>query len=308
MPRFNRYDVRRGYLSPAYFHCFLSILMLLVLAPVAYGQSGWVRQKGEVFGQLSYTRFQSDQYFNLNEEEVITSSFMQSNINLYAEYGVTEHLTIVTNMPQLRGHGFETTEVVRGIGDLRIDARYGILQQKLPIAFGIGVEVPLARADRFATNQDGLGVINLPTGDGEWNFWATMAISASLHPLPAYVNLSGGVNKRTSYDGVALRDQWVANSQVGYLFFQKLWTQASLGVMQSLGEAEGLVSFVRGDGTAFTQYGISLAYKLNDYWNIGLQYYNNADFLVRRANVYSAPTLGLSFSFQKGLIPSNNTN
>ena len=302
----NKHDVRPRYPSRTYFQYLLALVFLLVVSPVVYGQSGWVRQKGEVFGQLSLARFQSDRYFNLDEEEVSTSTFMQNNLYLYAEYGVTEHLTIIANMPLLRGHGFETTDPVWGTGDLRIDAKYGILQQTLPISFGIGVEAPVARANRFAENEDGLGNVNLPTGDGEWNFWATVAVSASLHPLPAYINLSGGFNKRTSYDGINLRDQWVANSQAGYLFFQKLWLQLSLGVAQSLGEAEGLVSFVRGDGTAFTQYGLSLAYELNDQWSLGLQYYNNADFLIRRANVYSAPTLGLTLSFQKGFIPSDN--
>lgn len=288
----------------SFFFPALFILTLITSLSV-YGQSGWVRQKGEIFSQLSIAGFQSDRYFTLDEEEISTATFMQSNLYLYAEYGVTEHLTIIANMPLLRAQGFETTETIRGTGDLRIDAKYGILQQKLPIAFGLGLEAPVARANRFAENEDGLGSINLPTGDGEWNFWATVAVSASLHPLPAYVNLSGGFNKRTSYEGLELQDQWVANSQLGYLFFQKLWMQASLGVAQSLGEAEGSVSFVRGDGTAFTQYGFDLVYKLTDYWNIGLQYYNNADFLVRRANVYSAPTLGLTLSFQKGLIPSS---
>ena len=234
-------------------HCRMSYVLsaLFVLSLITgasvYGQSGWVRQKGEVFGQLSLAGFQSDRYFNLEEEEIPTAAFMQSNLYLYAEYGLTEHLTIIANMPLLRSQGFETTETIRGTGDLRIDAKYGILQQKLPISFGIGVEAPVARANRFAENEDGLGNINLPTGDGEWNFWATVAVSASLHPLPAYINLSGGFNKRTSYDGIRFRDQWVANSQLGYLLFQKLWLQASLGVAQSLGEAEGLVSFVRGD-------------------------------------------------------------
>jgi hypothetical protein len=288
--------------------CFSLWLLMLCLSvgQSAYGQSGWVRQKGEVFSQLSLAGFQSDRYFNLEEEEVNTAAFMQRNLFLYAEYGVTEHLTIIANIPLLRSQAFETTETILGTGDLRIDAKYGILQQTLPISFGLGLEAPLARANRFAENEDGLGSINLPTGDGEWNFWATVAVSASLHPLPAYINLSGGFNKRTSYQGMNFQDQWVANSQVGYLLFQKLWLQASLGLAQSLGEADGLVSFVRGDGTAFTQYGFSVAYKLSENWNIGLQYYDNADLIIRRANVYHAPTLGITLSFQKGLISSNN--
>lgn len=262
-------------------------------------QSGWVKKKGESFTQISLATASSDTYYNLDEVATTTTKFRQSNLYLYSEYGLFDHLTLIANVPLLRANDFETTETVWGIGDLRLDAKYGFLQHILPIAISAGIEIPTAKANRFAANQDGFGNINLPTGDGEWNFWTTLAISGSLHPLPAYVNLSGSYNNRTSFEGQKFKDQWTVNAQLGYQFFHKLWLQLAMGVQQTIGEPEGLVSFVRGDGTSFTQYGFSLNYELTKNWGVGVQYYNNADFLVQRANVYEAPTLGISMFFQK---------
>ncbi|MEK6479501.1 hypothetical protein WJR50_18295 [Catalinimonas sp. 4WD22] len=270
----------------------------LLIQLEARAQSAWVRKKAETFTQLSISSYQSDRYYNLDGEMVTTTDFAQHNLYFYSEYGLTEKLTIIANLPLLRAHGFTSTETIWGVGDLRVDAKYGFLQEILPISISVGVEAPIAKPNRFAENQDGLGSINLPTGDGEWNFWSTLAISGSLHPLPAYINLSGSYNKRTSFEGQHFKDQWVANAQFGYQFFQKLWLQLSVGVQNTIGEPEGLVSFVRGDGTAFTQYGANLSYQLTNEWGIGLQYYNNADFLVKRVNVYESPTFGISVFFQ----------
>ncbi|WP_277479606.1 hypothetical protein [Catalinimonas alkaloidigena] len=270
----------------------------MLIAEEATAQSGWVRNKGETFTQLSVSSFQSDRYHNLEGEQLTTTDFAQHHLNFYAEYGITERLSIIANWPFVRAHGFSSTETIWGIGDLRVDAKYGFLQEVLPIAISFAMEAPIARPNRFAENEDGLGSINLPTGDGEWNFWSGIAISGSLDPLPAYINLSAGFNKRTSFEGQKFNDQWVANAQFGYQFFQKIWFQLSLGVQNTIGEPKGVVSFVRGDGTAFTQYGLNLSYELNKAWGIGLQYYNNADFLVDRVNVYESPTLGISVFFQ----------
>ncbi len=275
------------------------LCLLCSLAFSGFGQSGWVKQQGDYFAQISIAGYQSGQYFNLNEEESTTNKFHQYNLYGYGEYGLTDHLTILANIPLLRTQGFETSENIWGIGDLRADLRYGFLQKTLPISVSVGVEAPLAKPNRLAANEDGINNINLPTGDGEWNYWATLAVSGSLHPLPAYVNVSTAYNKRTSFGGQQFKDQWNAKAEVGYQFFHKLWLQLQLGVLQSIGKPTGGVSFVRGDGTNFTQYSIGLNYEVTQQWGLGLQYYNNADWLISRANVYESPTLGFSVFFQK---------
>jgi len=280
-------------------YALLSIVLVLVLVQPVMAQSGWVRKKGETFSQLSYAGYTSDTYYNLEGEQVETAEFYQHNLYLYSEYGISEKLSILMNVPLMRAQGFSTTESVWGIGDLRLDAKYGFFQEVLPIAVSLGVEVPWAKPNRLAANEDGFSSIDLPTGDGEWNIHAGLSISQSLHPLPAYVNLSGGYNKRTSFEGQNFKDQWTVNTQLGYQFFDKVWLQVQLGVQQSIEKPEGLVSFVRGDGSAFTQYGLNLSYLLNDAWGLGLQYYNNADFIIERVNVYESATLGFSVFFQK---------
>lgn len=273
-------------------------LALLLTAQAGRAQSGWVKSKHSYYAQISLAGFASDKYFNLAGQAIQTSSFRQYNLYAYAEYGLTDRLTLTGNMPLVRTQGFTTTENVWGIGDLRLDAKYGFFQDVLPTSLSVGVEVPLARPNRLAENLDGLGAINLPTGDGEWNFWTTLAVSRSLHPLPAYLSLSAAYNFRTAFEGQPLSDQWQTRLEGGYQLLGKLWLQAYLGVQQTIGEASGQVSFVRGEGTAFSQYGAGIRYACTSRWGIGVQYFSFRQWPVARRNLYQAPTLGLSVYLQ----------
>ena len=217
-------------------------------------QSGWTKGKDEAFFKLSYIHFSSDEYHNLSGESMTTATYRQQQVGVYGEYGVTERLTLLMDWPLLKWQGFESTETVLGTGDIRIGAKYALVK-KIPISLTIMPELPIAQANKYARNDNpAFGSINLPTGDGEFNVYSTLAVSTSLYPLPGYVNFFSTYNFRTSYESVQLTDQMMEGLEVGYQPVGALWLKAGLKLQQTLNDSETAVSFVRGEGTEFTSY------------------------------------------------------
>ena len=176
-------------LNKLIFRCFSIRLLLMgglivLIAGSSLAQSGWAKEKDEVFAKLSYSYFQSDMYFNLLGGELKTSEFQQQAVSLYGEYGLTKSITLLMDWPAFKLQGFETTESVGGVGDLKLGVKYA-LPIKLPVTISIIPEFPIAQANKFAQNKaNSMDNANLPTGDGEFNIYSILAVSHSFYPFP----------------------------------------------------------------------------------------------------------------------------
>ncbi len=201
-------------------------------------------------------------------------------------------------MPLYHWNGFETTETVSGTGDLRVELKYALLRNKIPVAISIAPEFPTGPKDLFAQNTvNSFEQINLPTGDGEFNIWTTLAGSASL-ASQIYVSGSLGYNYRTEYEDTQFQDQLKLTFEVGYEVVPDLWINGLINTQTSLGAKNPVVDFVRGDGTSYTAWGFGSAYKIAGNYSISIQYWNFADFLFARENIYSAPTLSMGLFYE----------
>jgi len=256
--------------------------------------TGWTRRSGTYFVKLSYSFFGSDDYYNIDGELLNTATFRQESFNLYGEYGITDRLTAIVQMPLIRWNGFETTETVSGIGDLRVELKYALLQNKFPLAISIAPEFPTGPNDLFAQNEtNSFEEINLPTGDGEFNVWTTLAGSTAHPSLPLYASASVAYNFRTEYNDVDFQDQLKFAVEIGYQPITGLWVNGTINTQTSLGEENPVVDFVRGDGTAYTAWGFGVSYEFIEHFSLSANYWNFADFIFERKNIYSAPTLSL---------------
>lgn len=264
----------------------------------ANAQSGWTKPKNEAFFKLSYFYFQADEYHTLSGVERQTNTFRHQQVGLYGEYGLTDRLTAVVDWPMIKWQGFEMTETVAGTGDLKLGLKYALVK-KIPISLTILPELPIAQANKFAANNNpDFGDINLPTGDGEFNVYSTLAISTSLSPLPAYINIFVTHNFRTTYEDISLSDQLMEGLELGYNPFNNLWLKAGIKMQQSLSDGNEGVSFVRGEGTEFSSYYAGAYYGIKDGWGIDLTYINYMDAFQESRNIYQGPIASLGLVYE----------
>jgi hypothetical protein len=205
------------------------ILLFCISSLCVYSQSGWTRQRNTFFVKASFNLFSSSEYYTPDGDNLETTLFNQQSLNLYGEYGISDRLTAIVSFPLLKLNSFENTEIASGVGDLKVEAKYALLRKNIPLSLAVAPEFPIGSENNFAQNKlSVIDQINLPTGDGEFNVWSTLAASHSFHPLPIYVSLSTAYNFRTQYDGFAFRDQVKFNFEVGYKVIDKIWLNGIL--------------------------------------------------------------------------------
>ncbi len=277
---------------------FLLLSILLIIALDALSQSGWSRRKNTYFAKLAASYFQSSDYYNLNGEEMTTSVFRQNSWVFYGEYGITDRLTTILHAPVLKSNGFETTNTVYGIGDLKVEFKYQLFKNA-PVSISVAPEFPTGSRNNFATNKTNPSEnINLPTGDGEFNVWTTLAGSASFHPIPAYATISVAHNYRTRYDDIKFRDQIMFSFEGGYKLADLIWINATIRAQESLGKPSGVTDFLRGDGVAFTAVSLGASFEFFKGWSISTQVWGYNDLIFIRKNIYSSPTFSLGVFYE----------
>ncbi|WP_349529923.1 hypothetical protein [Reichenbachiella sp. MALMAid0571] len=261
-------------------------------------QSGWTKDKGDLFAKISYLNFGSDKYYNLSGNSMQTSECTQNALGLYGEYGITDRLTLLMDWSFLKSQGFETTENVTGIGDMKLGVKYALVK-KIPISISVIPDLPLAQSNKYAQNKiNSFEQINLPTGDGEFNVFSVLAISTSLYPIPVYANFYIGYNFRTKYQSIALSDQLLAGLEVGYNPIKPVWLKLGIKIQQTLSSDNPSVSFVRGEGTEFTSIYGGVFYQFIERWGIDVNYFGYLNGPQPRRNIYSGSVYSIGLVFE----------
>ncbi len=276
------------------------ILLSLALWPAFLtAQSGWTRPQKGLFLKLDGSFFSSDQYYNPEGDGLTTSEFRQNSLNLYGEYGFRDRLTFIVQAPLLRFNSFETTETVAGFGDLRLEAKYRLTSNDFPVAVSIAPEIPTGRANAYAANKEFPDdQINLPTGDGEFNVWATLAASKSFGKV--YASAFAAYDFRTKYEGEKFRDLYQFGAEVGFNPWKPLWLNAKLRAQFSNGESQSPeLSFLRGDGTTYTLASAEAFYKINKNWGVAATYLTGGDWIAPFRNIYIAPYFSVGVVYER---------
>lgn len=277
---------------------FLGLICLCSIQKVN-GQSGWTKAKKEGFYQLAFQSFKSKDYYSLSGDLLETNQFSQQSLVFYGEYGVTDKFTIIANWPLQTWNGFETTETVSGLGDLKLEFKHALLKKYLPLSISIAPEIPIGRANNFASSKlNDFEEINLPSGDGEFNVWSTLASSFALPNAPFYGSIFGAYNYRTEYKGVSFSDQIGIGAEIGYQIAGKVWVNAKLNALSSVEDVTVVSDFVRGDGTEYTSYSFGASMPVYQNIHLSLNYRNFNDWIFSRKNIYSAPVFGIGIYYQ----------
>ena len=277
-----------------------NILLLLALCPFfAAAQSGWTRAPKGLFIKIDGSFLDATTYYNPNGESVTTSAFRQSSINLYGEYGFRERLTFIVQAPLLRFNSFETTSTVAGIGDLRLEAKYRLSGNTFPVSVSVAPEIPTGRANAYATNkQFPEDRINLPTGDGEFNVWTTLAASHSFGKC--YASAFTAYNFRTKYEGKKFRNLYQFGAELGFNPWKPLWLNAKLRAQFSNGDSRHPeLGFVRGDATTYTLLSAEAFYRIGSHWGVAATYLDGGDWIAPFQNIYIAPYFSVGVVYER---------
>ncbi len=273
-------------------------MLLLSSASVLQAQSGWVKEKGKAFVKSDWVFFRGSTYYNPEEVALTTTPFTQATWHVYGEYGLGHRMALQVYAPLLRWNQFATTSPAIGQGDLKIEWKWAILQGKTPLSLAIAPELPTGRAMAFARNLEipGDGIF-LPTGDGEFNIWTTLAASRSFGRF--YASAFAAFNLRTRYQGLAFRHQVQAGAEWGGKITPALWFQMKARVQESLGPGRHPeLGFVRGDATAYTGASLGFWYEFNSVWGISVEAGGFFPGLVPLRNLYVAPSYAAGITWQ----------
>jgi hypothetical protein len=256
----NHQRVRRFFKSGA-----IAVMAILALCRDAVAGGAWTKKQNSFYAKLGFSTIGTNRFYTKDGNEIRTADFQAWSLDLYGEYGILDRLTGVVKFPVAKRAGFETSEAKLGIGDLGLELKYGLLAGNTPFAIGLGVELPTGDQNGFGLLKDQAnspgGFIRLPTGDGEFNTQATLYLSHSFHPIPAFVSIEGGYNFRTK----SFTDEYAFGLQAGYKLADKIWLQANL---RGLGpaadpdaELAGNAALGLGEGIRYRSYGFGAAYE-----------------------------------------------
>lgn len=271
---------------------------LFLFAMSVDAQSGWTKKKHEVYTQLSVSIFSSKDYYDLEHQlNDQGSTFNNVGVILYGEYGITDRLTGVLDVPVVAFNSFSTTETVTGTGNVRLGLKYRLLNN-FPLSVQVEADIPTNNGISNARVKEEFSVvpnqaINLPTSDGEFNVLTTLAASQSFAEGKAFASLFGTVNFRTQ----EFSNQLTVGAELGYLFFDKLYLIGKARIQERLSsESSAAASFLYGEGTTFTSLGVTGMYKLTKHLQLVGSFSNFSDVLVKRRNIYGGNTFSLGIA------------
>ncbi len=186
----------------------------------------WPLKKQGLYLKLSSSFFHTSKEFNhegdrldIFQERIIyrDTSFREFAIRAYAEYGLSDRLTLIGKLPfkilrskrtELVGGGVLAriaTLYTTGVGDFSLLGKYGLINGPWAVSVQGGVKVPLGYEEQPA--DDGS-----PLGTGDIDLEADLLLGKSLYPLPAYITARLGYRLRSD----ELHDQVVMQAETGY--------------------------------------------------------------------------------------------
>lgn len=186
----------------------LLLLLLVLLLPLTDAAAqAWPQSAGGVYAKLSYGQADAQTQFDFEGEErpyadgVTDGAFEDRSAYLYAEYGLTDRLTLVGLLPfkTLTTRDLDFRYEAQALGSPQLGARYALtdlldlagtphtLSASAAVAFPLG----------YARNR------TPAVGTGQVDVQAGLHYGVSLYPLPLYVQAGGGYRHRSGLYGLS---------------------------------------------------------------------------------------------------------
>lgn len=215
----------------------LLLILLGLVSQITFGQ--WSKGKGNGYYKLSAWYLSSDQHYTDTGDIDPNLTRSQFNINIYAEYGITDRLDAVAYVPffsrvaqnnllsQTTGEVLTPGESVNAFGDIELGVNYNIFKSN---HWSASAKLLLG----LPTGDDNGGSDgSFQTGDGEFNQYISGLIgySKNLGDIPFYSKSYIGFNNRTQN----FSDEFRFGLESGFnLFNKKVWLIGRMDVVKSL--------------------------------------------------------------------------
>jgi len=161
----------------------------------------WCMKKGSLYSKLSYNRYFTVYTFDDHgdkERNTNGSTFRDTNVSWYNEYGLLDSLTLSASIPYkwLTSHyrysenkKFKhATYTYQGLGDVDLGLKYCFLEDPVVLSLQF-----LTKAAWFYDSDE-----DVPPGNNQNDYELRLLIGKSLWPFPGYCGLELGYRWRTS--------------------------------------------------------------------------------------------------------------
>ncbi|WP_298550498.1 transporter [uncultured Algibacter sp.] len=204
------------------------VFLILLTTQTFYAQSGWTKNKGEAYTQLSFTTISGyDTVFGdpeYNTERQVTDNTIQ----FYSEYGLTDKTTIILNLPikliktgQLVGNttGITTENSTTNLGNIEIGLKHQFYNKKWAIAGQLNIATNSGSFDNASGIRSGIDA---------WSFTPTINFSRSFKGF--YAQAFTGLDIRTNN----YSNNFKIGGEIGTKPFKNVLLIAFIDVVKSL--------------------------------------------------------------------------
>lgn len=201
-------------------------------------EAQWVNKKGDGYFKLSAWYLETDQHYTDTGEIDPNVTRGNFNLNLYADYGITDNWDIVAYIPfyartyqndvvsGTTGETIEQGESINSIGDIDIGIEYKLYHsQKISISTTLTLGLPTGESQG---GSDG----SYQTGDGEFNQFLKVGLGLpfKIKNASLYSKAYFGFNNKTK----DFSDEFRAGLEFGLsLFNKKVWLIARSDIVES---------------------------------------------------------------------------
>ncbi len=268
----------------------ISIFIIFTVSNLFGG--AWTMPKGKIYTRIAYNYYYSNEEFTFGggkKDMDFHGRFRDYNFSLYAEYGITDRLTILTSLyfKQIKKEDRYVKITTNGIGDIDLGLKLNIFKGPKGVFSIQGlVKIPEAYDEDDA----------LPLGNGQYDYEIRGLMGFSLWPkIPGYLNLEFGYRWRTEEPADELRYLL----EFGMDFTKKFYGRIKLDGIKGLGNGKEDKD-IAGNPTLSYNYDlgkldITFGYKITKNTSIELEY--TPEIYGQNTSAGATYTFAISCSF-----------
>ncbi len=194
-------------------------LPLLILTGQTAFAGAWTLPEGKSYHKVAGNFFTADR--NFGQDPAGFNEFNDYTINYYGEFGLTDKLTFITQLPirHSESESFGTTINNTGVGDVDLGLRYNFLNTSWVVSGQFTYKAP------FLYDEDD----TLPLGNGQSDFEFRLQLGKSLHPY-GYFGLEVGYRFRDEDPSDEIR--YLA--EYGFDLNENIYLRTKLDIIQAI--------------------------------------------------------------------------
>ena len=196
----------------------IALPLLLLTSQTAFA-GAWTLPEGKSYHKVAGNFFTADE--NFGQDPAGFGEFTDYTLNYYGEFGLTDKLTFITQLPIRRSESeaFGSTVSNTGVGDVDLGLRYNFLSSDWVVSGQFLYKAPFLYDENDA----------LPLGNGQSDFEFRLQLGRSLHPY-GYFGLEVGYRFRDDDPSDEIR--YLA--EYGFDLNENIYLRTKLDVIQAV--------------------------------------------------------------------------